>query len=281
MASGWLIQLAAVGSIAVGLLLVGAAALGVVNLERLTSRWEGGLPVTVYIRPNAPEEQVVRLAQTMESHALVRAIERVSPATAHKRLRASLGAQSQLLEGLEPDFLPPSLELTLERASAHDLRALLGLLASSPVVEEVDHMGPWVSRLTSLVTLIRVVALALVLLVCLACLYIVSTTIRLSVHSRREEIAILKLVGATDRYVRGPFLVEGTLQGLIGALIAAALLYALFRVAGLHLEELLRAALDHGTLIFVTAPQLAAGIGASALIGLLGSRAALGRYVEG
>jgi len=144
----------------------------------------------------------------------------------------------------------------------------------------VDYMGDWARRLSSLVTLLNLLALGLTLAVCLACLYIVSSTIRLGVYARREEIAILKLVGATDRFIRAPFMIEGTLQGAAGALLACALLYVLYASGAPRVEQLLTAAFSHVELVFVPARHMALGVLLTGALGLLGSRLALGRYLE-
>jgi cell division transport system permease protein len=128
------------------------------------------------------------------------------------------------------------------------------------------------------VALLRLAGLAVALIVSFACLYIVASTIRLGVHARREQIEILKLVGATDRFVRVPFLIEGTLQGVVGAVAAGCLLFAIFRFAAPRLEGALSAALSHVQLGFLSPAQLALGLLAGALLGLFGSRLALGRY---
>jgi len=280
MRAGWTIQLAAVGSISVGLLLVGMVILGALNLDRVTGAVGRGLQVTAYLRPDAPAERIAALQRTLERHRLVSSVRRVSPAEAHRRLQESLGGRQGLLDGIEPDFLPASLELTLHRSEADLIRPLLALLSASSAVEEVDYLGRWTNRLSSIVSVVHGVGIAIALIVCLACLYTIGSTIRLGVFARREEIGILRLVGATDRYVRAPFLMEGALQGLVGAVLASAMLYVLFRVAAPPLEGLLAEAMSHTRLGFLSSTQMLAGIGGGALLGIVGSRVAVARYME-
>ena len=128
--------------------------------------------------------------------------------------------------------------------------------------------------------MLRLGGLLLALIVAGACLYIVGTTIRLGVFARREEIEILKLVGATDRFVRGPFLLEGALQGFLGAALALALLFTAHRIAAPRVEAALSVALSHLRIEFLPIAQLSLGLAAGALLGLLGSRIALGRYLD-
>lgn len=278
--SGLLIQLAATGAIAMGLLLVGLAVLGALNVDRLTRNWGRGVQAIVYLKPDAPPERVRSLVRLLQSRPEVVAVRPVSSAEAYGRLEESLGGRKGLLAGVERDFLPASLEISLSAQQAEQVRPLLALLGSSALVEEVDHIGAWAERLNSLVTLLRLAGLAVALIVGFACLYIVASTIRLGVYARREQIEILKLVGATDHFVRVPFLIEGTLQGLVGGAAAGGLLYAIFRVAAPRLEGALSAALSHVQLAFLTPSQLALGLLVGAVLGLFGSRVALGRYVD-
>jgi cell division transport system permease protein len=123
-------------------------------------------------------------------------------------------------------------------------------------------------------------ALGAAMLVGLACMAIVWSTIRLAVYARRAEIQILRLVGGTGRFVRGPFIVEGCLQGALGAAMALGLLYVGFD----HLRPVLEGGLSllfaAGALRFFTPLEIGIGVAFGAMVGLLGSRAATGRYVE-
>jgi cell division transport system permease protein len=117
-------------------------------------------------------------------------------------------------------------------------------------------------------------------LVLCAFLYIVGSTIRLGVHARRDEIEIQKLVGATDGFVKAPFLVEGALQGALGTLLAGGLLYALYRLAEPRVTSVLSGLLASAPLAFFSAGAILAAIAGGAFVGLCGSALALGRYVK-
>jgi cell division transport system permease protein len=280
MRAGLLVQLASTGSITVALLLVGMMVLGAANLEQLTAHLDRGLRITAYVRDGAPDEQVATLRALLQKHPVVASARLVSSEEAYERLTETLGNRRGLLEGLERSFLPASLELSLAEAEPARVRPLLALLSASPVVEEVDQMGHWVKRLSAVFSLAQAVGLAIAVIVCLVCLYIIGSTIRLGVFARRDEIQILKLVGATDRYVRAPFLMEGALQGLFGALLAWGLLFFLYWIGSPEVEGLLSSAVGPAQIAFLSPPQLLVGVGGGVLLGLAGSRIALGRYVD-
>ena len=280
MRSGLLIQLASTSSIALSLLLVGLVGMGLLNLHRLTRHWGEGVQVIAYVKHAADVGRVEALGRMLEQRQEVQSVRWVSPAEAHKRLSDSLGTQGNALAAVEKDFLPGSLEIRLSKDQPQRARTLIALLSASSLIEEVDYMGDWARRLSSLVTLLNLLALGLTLAVCMACLYIVSSTIRLGVYARREEIAILKLVGATDRFIRAPFMIEGTIQGVAGALLACLVLYAIYAGGAPRVEELLTAAFSHVELTFLPAGHMLLGVAVAGALGLMGSRLALGRYLE-
>ena len=163
---------------------------------------------------------------------------------------------------MEESLLPTSLGVALRDglAGAQRLQPEFERLRKAPGVEEVELMGDWVDRLVAAARLLRVGGLLLAALVGIACLYVVSSTIRLGVFARREEIEILKLVGATDGFVKAPFLVEGMIQGTVGAGMALALLYGLFRATAPHVQSTLGAALCATPLTFLGLAECASAV---------------------
>ena len=277
---GLLIQLASTGTMAVGLVLVGLSLLAAENVGRLTARWGQGLQLIVYLKPEAREARVRTLVEVLRGRPEVLSVRSVSSHEALARLKESLAGQKGLLGALDEDLLPASLEIALRSVGPEEVRPLLALLGSSPVVDEVDHMGRFAEKLGSLSALLGTAGLLVALVAILASLYVVSTTIRLGVHARREEIEILRLVGATRRFVRGPFMIEGAIQGLLAGLLAAGLLYLLYLGLAPRLEASLRAIFSAMPIRFLSPAELALGTACAALLGILGSRLALGRYLD-
>ena len=141
-------------------------------------------------------------------------------------------------------------------------------------------MGDWVDRLVSAERMLRFGGWILALLVGMACVYIVASTIRLGVFARREEIEILKLVGATNGFVQAPFLVEGAIQGTVGAALSLGILYGLFRVAAPEVQRSLGAALCAVPLGFLGDGEMAVIVLLGMLLGLAGSSLAVSRHVR-
>lgn len=277
-----LIQLTAVGCIALSLLLVGVVQLTAVNVRRLSAGWNADVQMTVYLEDGVNAARAQKIAGAIARLPGVRGVRMIDGHTAWERLRRGLGARADLLDGVEEDFLPASIEVALKPGVAEILRAhpAFERLQHTAGVEEVELMGDWAGRLRALEKLLDGAGWAVAALVLCACLYIVGSTIRLGVFARRDEIEIWKLVGATDRFVKAPFLVEGGLQGALGTSLAAGLLYGLYRLAAPRIEAVLGGWLAAGPIGFFTPAQLAFALALGTLLGMLGSALALGRYVK-
>jgi cell division transport system permease protein len=277
-----LIQLVAIGTIALSLLLVGTVELVAANVALLSRGWGSDVQMTVYLEDGATSDRAQKIAAALGKLPGVTGVRYVEPHEAYERMKRSLGARADLLDGVEDGFLPASIEVGLKPGVLDVIRAhpAFERLRHAPGVEDVELLGDWAQRLRGLESLLHELGLGVGLLVLAACLYIVGSTIRLGVFARRDEIEILKLVGATDGFVKAPFLVEGLLQGLCGTLLASGLLYGLFRLVRPRIEAALGGMLASEPLTFFHPAELGVAIALGALLGLMGSALALGRYVR-
>jgi cell division transport system permease protein len=277
-----LIQLVAVGTIALSLLLVGVVELTALNVRRLSAGWGGDVQMTVYLEDGVTAARASKVAAALAKLPGVVGVRTVDAHEAWTRLRRSLGARADLLDGVEEGFLPASIEVSLKPGVAEVLRVhpAFERLRHTAGVEDVELSGNWAARLRDLEHLLSVAGWAVAALVLCACLYIVGSTIRLGVFARRDEIEIWKLVGATNGFVKAPFLVEGGVQGALGTGLAVMLLYGLYRLASPHVEAVLGGWLASGPLGFFSPAQLALAVVLGALLGVAGSAVALGRFVR-
>jgi cell division transport system permease protein len=211
----------AVGTIYVAILITGAFAATLGAGGRLLAGWAGEVPVSVYLAPGTDLEAARAAAVAIAPDAQVEAI---PPAEAMRRLRASLGEQGRVLDGLSDDALPASVDVREPALSYERARALAARLRTVPGAVEVDDGAVWLARIEGLVERGRQVGFVLLALLGAATAILVSNTLKLAVYARREEIEIMKLVGATNLYVGAPILLEGAIQGLLGAGLAAATL---------------------------------------------------------
>lgn len=276
-----LVQLLAVGTMAVCLVLVGTATLIWLNVAEVADDWGIEVPITVYMAEEAAPGEAAALAEKVSQLPEVQSIEHVTPGDALARLEAGLGGQGSLLEGIDPETLPESLEITLhDRVAPEFAPALAEHLSQDDGVDEVATLGPWAGQARQLVSTLRLLALGVGLMVGAACVAIVWSTIRLGVFARREELEILRLVGGTRTFVRGPFLFEGFVQGALASVAALAMLYFGYDLLRPFLEGGLSLVFAAGAIQFFTPLQIGLAVVAGGALGVLGSRAAVARYVE-
>jgi cell division transport system permease protein len=176
--------------------------------------------------------------------------------------------------------MPCTIELTpLSAMKSAELRKLADALGKLPEVVDVDYGRQWLDKLEELGRGLRAAGASATVLILGAAILVVANTIRLAVYARRDEIEIMKLVGATDGYVRLPFLLEGALQGIAGALLALAGLYAVQRFLVPRAQAAFAAA--SGASIGPVLPShLLLLIGFGAAVGLLGSWLAVARFLR-
>jgi cell division transport system permease protein len=267
----------AVGTLFVAVLLTGAFAAALGAGERLLAAWAGEVPVSVYLVPGADLEGARLAAEKLAPGA---AVEAVTPRDAMRRLRASLGDQGRVLDGLGDDVLPASVEVHVQGLSLSRARELAARLRGVPGAAEVDDGAAWLSRLENLLRQGRVVGLALLALVAVATAILVSNTLRLAVYARREEIEIMKLVGATDGYVGAPILLEGALQGLAGAALAVGALAASIWVLLPRLREALPIAARITRADLLPGSLVAALLLGGTALGLVASALSLRRFLR-
>ncbi len=280
MAQAPMVQLLAVATTAVCMLLLGTVMLVWTNAQSVASAWGIDVPVTVYLQDDAPADEVDELVGLLAAVPEVSKVERVSPQDAMSRLADGLGGDAGMLEGIEPEVLPASLEVHIDEGTASTFVSALGdKVAQFGIVEDVAVAGSWADQAQAMLETVGRMALGAASLVGFACMAIVWSTIRLAVYARRSEIQILRLVGGSTQFVRGPFIVEGLMQGALGAALALGLLLAGFDTVRPFLEDGLSLLFAAGTLRFFTPLEVGLGVAFGAFVGLLGSRAAAGRYV--
>jgi cell division transport system permease protein len=276
------VHLVAVLTIAIALFTAGLARCGVQILESLLSSLGGEVEMTVYLPEDASAEDAEALAKSLGARTGGSA--RVVPKDeALERLARALGDLGNVLHDLPENPLPLSLEVRLppEKRAPAVIRAIASEIRSSPQVAGVDYGEKAVERLSSIATAARYGGLLALVIVAVATVIIVSATLQLAIYARREEIEIQKLVGATDRFVKAPFLIEGLFQGLLGAGLACLGLVSFAALAAPRLVALFAFVIGPGGMPDLLTPVLFAELAAiGAGLGLLGSFVAVGRFLR-
>jgi cell division transport system permease protein len=275
------VNVVTVGTITLALLIVSLFLLVFVNLENAAENWSERVQVTVYFDHElAAQEQAALRGRIMAIPGVAR-IGYVSRDEALKRFTARLRGQETLLEGVRSDILPTSFEISLKRANrdTQGVEAFVASLKRISGISEVQYGEEWVRRFNTFLNFMRLVGALLGVFLVIAVVFIVSNTIKLTIYSRRDELEVMALVGATRFFIKAPFLIEGVMQGAAGAIIAVSLLWGLYEGFLHNAGSFLTFNPAASGLAFLP-PEYAAGIAvAGILLGLIGSLTSLKRFI--
>jgi cell division transport system permease protein len=226
-----LVNAVSIGTIAVSLFVLGAFLTVAGNLGDVVERWTEKVQVIVYLDDGIEDRVRASLENRLVEDPAVESIDSVSREEALERFRALFRDLSSLPDDLGENPFPASLEVNLraDHQSPAEVERLAREFAEVPGVQEIQYDLLWIERLATGVRLLRGVGAFLGGILVLAGIFTISNVIRLTVYAREDELDIMRLVGATRAYVKGPFVVEGMIQGGLGGLVAAGLLWLALR----------------------------------------------------
>jgi len=266
------VAVSAVVLIGISLVALGGFWLLSSNLGRAVAEWRERVRIVVYLKREPAPAEVAALLQRVQDAGSIASAVYVGKADALQSLRRALGKDATVLEQLPSNPLPASIEVTPTPAAAtpDGTRALIARLGALPEVEEVAGGLEWVERLAHWQRLLELIGLGVGALLCSAAILTVTTATTLVLHARRQETEIMRLVGAAEILVRLPLLLQGMLQGLLGALLALLTLKAAHSLVAPHLDPLLNVTIGLPTLNFLPISALAMLILAGTLLGGVG-----------
>ena len=270
-----------VGTIGTALAVLAVFAAMIQGISTVAEELGQDVELSAYMARDA-ELDMLQHADEVERWVEVARVKVLTSSLAMATFREVLGPDAVILDGLPVDVLPPSLEVQLTRRqwAAEEVERIAQRLSTLENVEDVRFGQEDIQRLTTMLEVARLAALILGIALVLATVLIVSNTIRLTVYARRDEIAIMSLVGATPWFIRAPFILEGALTGVIGGGLATSILLGLEEVLRAGLQEALR--FTYAEIAFDLVPWswaaylLLAGI----ILGVLGSGFAVGRFLK-
>ncbi len=212
-------SIAAIGSVFAALLVIGIFFTLVLNVDYLATKLESQVEVKVYIKDGLSSEVINAMNKDIKELTGVKDCVFLSKDEALQSFSQQLGENSNLLDGLEGDNpLADSFIVTLyEPRMASNVTIAISAMSN---VENVVYGKEELEKLLNITYLLRVGSLIIIMILVLISIFIISNTIKLTVFARRREVSIMKYVGATDGFVRGPFLAEGILMGIIGSIIS-------------------------------------------------------------
>ena len=277
----WKISLLAISTIALSLFLAGVFLLVSGNLRQLIAGWGEESKIVVYLETAVPDVEKKRLLSLLGQSPWVLHIEAVTAETARERFEQAFPSLSSLLDGWGDDPLPPTLEVVLDRQREIDrdtFDAWIGELSEDPTVAMVDDDRDWLSQLEAVVFALEALGMILGGLLLATAVFTISSVIRLTAYLYRDEIAVMRLVGATEFFIRGPFYMEGLLQGLAGGTGAVMALAGTHSVMTVRYSE---ATLSLLAARFLSPVELLSLVALGGLAGAVGAIASLRRETLG
>ncbi|WP_300667007.1 permease-like cell division protein FtsX [Desulfoluna sp.] len=220
-------------TIALTILIAGALLLVVENGETVIASWKNGVRIMVYLKGDAGSAEVTEAGHSLETMGGVAKVSFISRDEALTDLMESMEGQVSLFEGLGENPLPDAyeVEVTPEAAQWDRVKAMAAAMMRLPAVDEVEYGRSWLARVSRLLGMMELAGIALAGLFFIVALFIVYNTVRLALYSRRDEIEIMQLVGATGAFIKIPLYLAGVMEGAMGSILALVTLfgaYALF-----------------------------------------------------
>ena len=242
------------------------------NLDRAVARWRDRVRIVVYLRREPSSPDVAALVERVRTTPGVAAVTFVGKADALRGLKQVLGKDAGVVDQLPANPLPASLEVTPAAAAAtpEGARELVERLAALPEADEVAGSVDWVEQLSHWQRLLTTIGLGVGAVLGLAAILTVTTATTLVLHARRHETEIMRLVGASEITIRLPLLLQGMMQGLVGAVLALGTLVLTYSLVAPRLEPLVNLTLGLSQLVFFTPVGVTALLGAGTLLGGLG-----------
>jgi cell division transport system permease protein len=263
----------AVLTIAAGLFVLGFFLVLNANLQRLVTRWTESAELSVYLADDVTREQLTMIDELVGQSGLAASREYVSKEQASARFKRDFPDLAASAERLDANPFPASFDVRLKpemREANEAVDSLATTLGGIHGVVDVRYDRRWLNRLNTIVRFVRGVGLLVVILLATASALTVANVVRLAASARQDEIEIMKLVGAPLAYVRGPFVVEGILQGGAGALVALLLLWGMFTAMRLRYGQVAAEAIGLTSFSFLPLELWVAVVGGGMLLGCLG-----------
>ena len=260
-----LTSLAATSILTICLFLLGLFLMAYVNLNGVAAKIRERVQIEAFLDDGVDQKSALALADSILSLSSVKSISYVDKEMALEAFGRQFGDEA--LQVLDTNPLPTSLKIELEekgRTFSH-AKEIANIIADFPGVTDVEYGQRWLSKLDRLLSTVGAAALILGIILATSSVLVVATSTKLAFHVRREAVEIMRLVGATPSFVARPFLVEGAIYGLLGALFGLALLVLLYGILSSRLAELL----------FLSPSLLGGLLACGALLGVLGSAISL------
>lgn len=270
--------LASIFTVVLSLFILGFFSIVILNLNKMADTLESQVQISVYLKDDLSQDEIDDTKNKLHSIEGIQNIKFITRDEAMKNFKERLGEQKFLLDALDDtNPLPNSFSITV--TSPEQVKTIADTASALDSVESASYSQDIINHLFNLTHLIRLIGVALIILLTGAAIFIISNTIRLTVFARRKEIAIMKYVGATDWFIRWPFLLEGIFLGFIGGGLATIFLYIIYEQITQEIYDAMAffpLIPQHPFIDYIGLAVLIAGI----IIGALGSTISLKKFLK-
>ena len=275
-------SLVTISTFALSILIVSAAMLFFLNMNLLIDGWRSGIRLMAYLQEGLNDTDHTHLKTRIESLYGVQQASFVSKQEALERLRRQMERQGSILDNLDANPLPDAFEIQMIAASQswEKVEQLASALESLQGVSEVEYGQRWIKRIINIFNLFQVTAYTMGALFFMAAVFIVGNTVRLVLYSRKEEVEIMRLVGATERFILAPFYFQSLLQAALGGIIGLVTLYIMYMLIQSRIATDMAGAGGVFALRFLPPATLLTIVGCSMLVGWLGCHLSVKQYVK-
>ena len=274
------LNLVTIITISLSILIVSAFILFFINTNELINIWKKGIRAMAYLAPGTDTVEVSDLKQRIQGIEGVQTVDFISKEAALSRLKEKMQRQASLFKNLSENPLPDAFEIRIlvPEGNRQIIEAIATQIESLDRIEEVEYGQQWLGRFSDVFSLFRLAGYTLCAIFFMATVFIVANTMRLVIYSRSEEVEIMRLVGASDKFIKIPFYIQSLIQGALGAVLG---LTALF-IGYLFLNTGMQTAFfrDFFQMRFLPTMVLASIIGGSMLVGWLGCYISLKQHLN-
>jgi len=252
------------------------------NLSGMIGRWTENVRINCFLSKGTARQSVSKLESIIKLSPVVSHYEFITEGEALKRFQKYYPGMKQLTTELDSNPFPASFEITIRKEFQNNtsVQDFVNLLRKEKMVEDVEYDQEWIDRIHFIIRFVRIVGLLFGGILMFTATFSIGNVIKLMVLSRRDEIEIMKLVGATNGFIKGPFLAEGILQGLLGGLAAVGFLYLLYSGILAKVNSLNAPFFSADLLQFLSANMVLALISSGMILGFLGSFLSLVRLMK-
>jgi len=267
-------------TISLSILIVSTFLLFYINTSDILNYWKQGIRLMAYLKPNVAKSEIADLQEAIKSMAEIREIRYISKADALERLKLQMKRQASLFDNLAENPLPDAFEIKMVESDHAwaEIENISAQIKSFTQIDDVEYGQKWLGRFMNFFNLFRLASIAMAILFFMATVFIIANTIRLVIYSRSQEVSIMRLVGATDNFIKIPFYIEGLIQGLLGAVIGLTVLFLIYFAVSSKVEGGFLSGIFH--IRFLSPTAITAIVLSSMIVGWLGCYLSLKQFLK-